>query len=60
MKLDYLGGGMLSNSGAAANGIIQSPSIFADKLTFRRTTLTIFDQAQLFARSLRSDSEGLA
>ena len=44
MKLGYLGGGMLSNSGTASNGIIQSLN-FADTLSFRRTTLTLIDQA---------------
>ncbi len=44
MKLSYLGGGLLSNSGTASNGIIQSLN-FADILSFRRTTLTVIDQA---------------
>ncbi len=51
MKLDYLAGGMLSNSGAAANGIIQSLN-FQDKLTFRRTTVSIFEQLSYLPESI--------
>jgi hypothetical protein len=42
MKLDYLGGGMLSNTGTASNGIIQTLN-FTDTLSFRRTTLTFIN-----------------
>ena len=43
LVLDYLGGGLISNSGTVSNGIIQSLN-FSDTLSFRRTTLTFIDQ----------------
>ncbi len=44
MRLGYLGGGLLSNSGTASNGVIQNLN-FADTLSFRRTKLTVIEQA---------------
>jgi len=43
LTLSYLGGGMISNSGDATDGITQAFN-FSDKFAFRRWALTIFDQ----------------
>lgn len=43
MLVSYTGGGMFSNSGDAQNGIIQQLS-FQDKLSFRRSTFSVFEQ----------------
>lgn len=43
MTLSYLGGGALSNSGTSSNGVIQHFD-FEEKLSFRRWTVSIFDQ----------------
>jgi hypothetical protein len=43
LTVTYLGGGMLSNTGNASNGIIQAADI-KDKISFKRTTVTIIDQ----------------
>jgi hypothetical protein len=50
MTLSYLGGGMLSNSGTSSNGIIQSLN-FEDKFSFRRSTISIFDQVSYLPES---------
>ena len=39
---------MLSNSGTASNGIVQSLN-FEDKLSFRRSTMSFLDQLKLLA-----------
>lgn len=41
--VSYTGGGMFSNSGQAENGIIQELG-FQDKLSFRRSTFSVFEQ----------------
>jgi len=43
LLVSYTGGGMFSNNGAAENGVIQQLGI-TDKLTFRRSTLSVFEQ----------------
>jgi hypothetical protein len=43
MLVSYTGGGMFSNSGAAENGIIQQFA-FQDRLKFRRSTFSVFEQ----------------
>jgi hypothetical protein len=43
LMLSYLGGGVISNSGAAPNGIVQGLN-FSDRFAFRHWALTVFDQ----------------
>lgn len=43
MTVGYTGGSMYSNDGTAANGIIQELN-FADKFSFRRSTISFLDQ----------------
>jgi hypothetical protein len=43
MFFSYTGGGMFSNGGEVQNGIIQELS-FKDKFTFRRSSLSVFEQ----------------
>jgi hypothetical protein len=43
LSLFYTGGAMISNSGDANNGIIQNLQ-FAERLAYRRATITILDQ----------------
>jgi hypothetical protein len=50
MSLSYLGGGMLSNSGNASNGVIQALSV-SDKISFRRSALSFFDQLEYLPES---------
>lgn len=44
LDLSYTSGGMYSNQNNVSNGIVQGLS-FADKLSFRRSSLSFFDQA---------------
>jgi hypothetical protein len=43
LLLSYTGGGMFSNGGTAENGIIQQLEL-KDKLSFRRSTFSVFEQ----------------
>lgn len=43
LTLIYVGGGSFSNSGDSSNGIIQGLN-FSEKLTYRRYSITFFDQ----------------
>jgi hypothetical protein len=43
MTVGYTGGAMFSNDGTAANGIVQQLA-FADKFSFRRSSIAFFDQ----------------
>lgn len=43
LSLSYLGGGSISNNGSANNGIVQGLT-FQDKLSFRRSTVSLLDQ----------------
>ena len=43
LLLSYTGGGMFSNGGAAQNGIIQQLA-FSDRIQFRRSTFSVFEQ----------------
>jgi hypothetical protein len=43
LTLTYMGGGTISNNGNAENGVVQGLD-FVDKFSFRRSTLSIFDQ----------------
>jgi hypothetical protein len=43
MNVDYTGGVMYSNDGTASNGVVQGLN-FADKFSFRRSSISFFDQ----------------
>jgi hypothetical protein len=43
LLLSYTGGGMLSNGGTVENGVIQELAL-KDKFSFRRSTLSVFEQ----------------
>jgi hypothetical protein len=50
LTLGYTAGGMYSNGNMTANGIIQGLNL-ADKFSFRRSTLSLFDQASYLPES---------
>ena len=43
MTLSYIGGAMFSNNSAAGNGVVQELTL-AEKLSFRRSSVSFFDQ----------------
>lgn len=50
LTFGYTSGGMYTNQAGVSNGIVQALS-FADRLSFRRSTLSFFDQASYLPES---------